>query len=70
MGVTLDDVVCLLRIPIEGKLMEYSDYSYELRIELMTTQSGVSFYEAMVETGSQWGENVSIPSPQKLRETP
>ena len=67
MIVTLDDVVCL-HIPIEGKLMEYSDCGYELGIELMTTQLSVSSNEVAVETDAQWGGNVTIPSLQKLCE--
>jgi len=48
--------------------MEYGDCGYELGIELMTTQLGVSSDKAKVETGTQWDGNVSIPSQKKLYE--
>jgi len=52
MTVTLDDVVCILHIPIKRRPMEYDDCTYELGVELMTTLLGVPNDEAVVETST------------------
>jgi len=66
MTVTLDDIVCLLHIPIHGKLMHYNDFSYKLGIQLMQFELGLSEKEAKDETSTQWGGNISIPNLKKL----
>jgi len=63
---TLDDVACLIHIPIEGRLMHYNDCSYGLGIELSQTKLGLREEEANEKTQTQWGANISIPNLKKL----
>lgn len=52
--VVLDDVVCLVHIPIRGRLMHYDGCSYELGIKPMQYELGLTKKEVEDETNTQW----------------
>lgn len=59
MPITLDDVMCHLHIPTEGKMMDHDEaISYEKGLELMTDMLGVFEKEAVEETWKHWGRYV------------
>lgn len=60
--VTQDDVACLIHIPIQGRLMHYDDCNYELSIQLIQSEMGLTKKEAEEELSTQWGGNISNPS--------
>jgi hypothetical protein len=54
-SICLNDVLCLLHIPIEGKMMRHEDQSsYDKGVLLMTKLLGVVEDEAMEETMRWW----------------
>lgn len=60
MSVTLDDVVCLIDIPIVGRLIVEEDIEYADDIVLLQTKLGFTEAEAQTEVREQWGGYVSI----------
>lgn len=62
MSVTLDDVVCLLYIPIVGRLIVEDDIEYEDGIVLLQLQTELGFTEAEAQTKvqEQWGGYVNV----------
>jgi hypothetical protein len=61
MTVILDDVACILHIPIVGRLMGDEDVGYETCMELLQRELGMTEAEAMSEVNKQWGGYISIP---------
>jgi hypothetical protein len=61
MIITLDDVACLLDIPIIGRLVVEADIEYENGIQLLQTELSFTVEEAQKEVIKQWGGYVSIP---------
>lgn len=56
MTFTLDNMVCLLRIPIKGKIIRHADQiTYEYSVQLVTNLLGVSEDEEIAQTDAQWG---------------
>jgi len=60
MTVTLDDVACLLDIPIIGRLVAEADIEYEDGIQLLQNELGFTEDEDQKEVTKQWGGYVSI----------
>jgi len=59
MAVTLDDVACLLGIPISGRLIEEKDLSHEWGIQLMQEDLCFTEEEAIDEVVKHYGAHVS-----------
>ena len=49
MTVTLDDVACLLHLPIDGMLLSHRSISRDEAVELMETYLGSSTGDALIE---------------------
>ena len=49
MTVTLNDVACLLHLPIDGMLLSYRSISRDEAVELMETYLGSSMGDALIE---------------------
>jgi len=59
MTITLDDVACLLDIPITGRLIEEEELSHDQGIELLQEELGFTEAEAKAEVKKQCGGYVS-----------
>jgi len=59
MTVTLDDVACLLDIPIAGRLIEKDDLSHDRGVELMENELLFTVEDAMEQVDKHLGAHVS-----------
>ena len=60
MIVTLDDVTCLLHIPIVGRLVGDEDVGYETGMPLLQSEMGMMEEEAIGEVNKQCGGYIII----------
>jgi len=59
MTVTLDDVACLLDIPIAGRLIEEDDLSHDRGVELMENELLFPVEEAVEQVSNNSGAHVT-----------
>jgi hypothetical protein len=60
MTVTLDDVACLLDIPIAGRLIKEDDLSHDQGVELMVNELLFPMQEAVEQVSNNSGAHVTI----------
>lgn len=60
MTVTLDDVACLLDIPIAERIIEEDDLSHDQGIELMENELLFPVEEAVEQVNNNYGAHVTM----------
>ena len=66
MTVTLDDVACLLHLPIYGMLLSHKSISRDEAVELMETYFGSSTGDALIEVEKTKGAHCRFDYLQRI----
>lgn len=66
MSITIDDISCLLHIPIRGRLLNHSKITRVDALDMMVTCLGADLSEAQIEIDTTIGAHARFPYLEKL----